>query len=44
MGFGSKLRKLDIYKKPEESLTEGTNIGGCISITTVILIGYFLYM
>ncbi len=43
MGIGSKIRKLDVFKKVPEDLSQATNIGGCISILTVLFIGFFLY-
>jgi hypothetical protein len=36
-----KFRKLDIFKKVPKDLSEGTNLGGFISIITVLLIAYF---
>lgn len=36
-----KFRKLDIFKKVPKDLSEGTNLGGFISIITVCLIVYF---
>jgi hypothetical protein len=43
MGIGSKIRKLDVFKKIPEDLSEGTNLGGVISLLTVLFIGFFLY-
>jgi hypothetical protein len=43
MGIGSKIRKLDVFKKIPEDLSEGTNIGGFISLITILLTGFFLY-
>lgn len=42
--IGGKIRKLDIYKRPPIDLSTGTNIGGCISIFTTLLIMYFLFV
>lgn len=43
MGIGSKIRKLDVFKKIPEDLSEPTNLGGCISLMTIVLICFFLY-
>lgn len=43
MGIGSKIRKLDVFKKIPEDLSEPTNIGGFLSLLTVLLIAFFLY-
>jgi hypothetical protein len=37
-----KFRKLDIFKKVPKDLSEGTNLGGFISIITACLIIYFV--
>ena len=44
MTLGSKVRKLDIFKKVPKDFSEGTNRGGFISLLTVISIGYFLFI
>lgn len=36
-----KFRKLDIFKKVPQDLSEGTNLGGFISIITALLIAFF---
>ncbi len=36
-----KFRKLDIFKKVPTDLSEGTNLGGFISIIAAISIVYF---
>lgn len=41
MGLNQKLRKLDVFKKVPKDLSEGTNIGGCISIIALFLMSYF---
>lgn len=38
-----KFRKLDIFKKVPKDLSEGTNLGGLISIVTALLIAYFTF-
>lgn len=38
-----KFRKLDIFKKVPKDLSEGTNLGGLVSIITASLIIYFIY-
>jgi hypothetical protein len=43
MGLGSKIRRLDVFKKIPEDLSEATNIGGLISLVTLGLITFFLY-
>lgn len=43
MGLGSKIRRLDVFKKIPEDLSEATSIGGLISLTTLALITFFLY-
>lgn len=42
MSMGSRVRKLDIFKKVPMDLSEGTNRGGLLSILTVASIIYFL--
>ena len=42
MSMGSRVRKLDIFKKVPLDLSEGTNRGGLLSVLTVISILYFL--
>jgi hypothetical protein len=44
MGIGSKIRKLDVFKKIPEDLSQPTNLGGFLSVLTVALIGFFLYI
>jgi hypothetical protein len=34
--LAAKIKKLDVYKKIPKDLSEGTNIGGFISILTVV--------
>ena len=41
MSLNHKIRKLDVFKKVPKDLSEGTNIGGCISILTLCLMIYF---
>ena len=40
----STIKKLDVYKKVPKDLSEGTNIGGCISITTILILSVLLYL
>ena len=37
-----KFRKLDLFKKVPKDLSEGTDLGGLISIVAGILIVYFV--
>lgn len=37
------MRKIDIFKKIPHDFTEGTNIGGCVSIITMLAIFFFMY-
>jgi hypothetical protein len=41
--LGSTIRKLDVYKKIPKDLSEGTNIGGFISIVTVFTLLFLIY-
>ena len=43
MGLSSKIRRLDVFKKIPEDLSEATNIGGILSLFTLTLITFFLY-
>jgi len=43
MTISGKIRKLDIFKKVPKDLSEGTNIGGFISLLTIALISFFMY-
>ena len=36
------FRKLDIFKKVPKDLSEGTDLGGLISIGVIILMTYFI--
>ena len=38
-----KFRKLDIFKKVPKDISEGTNLGGLVSIITAGLIIFFIY-
>ena len=42
MSFESKVRRLDVFKKVPHELTQGTNIGGAISLLTTAGILFFL--
>lgn len=44
MGFGDKMRSLDIFKKVPKDFSEGTNIGGAISIITFASVVYLIVM
>jgi hypothetical protein len=37
-----KFRKLDIFKKVPKDLSEGTDLGGLISIIAALLMVYFI--
>lgn len=41
MSFEKRLRNLDIFKKVPADCSQPTDLGGVISILTVILISYF---
>ena len=43
MSLGKKVRNLDIFKKVPVDLAESTNVGGAVSILTVLLIGYLVF-
>lgn len=43
MSFAAKIKKLDVYKKIPKDLSEGTNIGGFISILTITSIAVLVY-
>ena len=36
--IGDKIRKIDIFKKVPRDISEGTNVGGCVSILTAVVI------
>lgn len=40
----AKIKKLDVYKKIPKDLSEGTNIGGCISILTVLTLLVLVFL
>jgi hypothetical protein len=42
MALGDKVRKLDIFKKVPQDFSEGTNLGGFLSLVTVLSILYFV--
>lgn len=44
MGLNQKLRRLDVFKKVPKDLSEGTNIGGCISIVAFLTMVFFSYI
>lgn len=44
MTLGSKVRKLDIFKKVPTDFQEATNRGGFISLLTIVSISYFLFV
>ena len=41
MSFDKRLRSLDIFKKVPSDFAQATNLGGLISILTVVLIVFF---
>lgn len=41
MSFEKRVRSLDIFKKTPPDVSQPTNLGGCISIVTVVLIAFF---
>lgn len=41
MSFEKRVRSLDIFKKTPPDVSQPTNLGGFISIVTVLLISYF---
>ncbi len=43
MAFSDKVRKLDIFKKVPKDLSQGTNVGGLISIFTLFCIFFFVF-
>ena len=43
MSFSKKVRNLDIFKKVPKDLSEATNLGGAISILTVLFIFFLIY-
>lgn len=42
--LASKIKKLDVYKKIPKDLREGTNIGGFISIVTILTLTVLVYL
>jgi hypothetical protein len=42
MSFSSKIRKLDVFKKIPEDITEATNRGGAVSLLSTITIIAFI--
>jgi hypothetical protein len=43
MSLAAKIKKLDVYKKVPKDLSEGTNIGGFISLLTIASIAVLVY-
>jgi hypothetical protein len=41
MSFEKRVRGLDIFKKVPSDFAQATNLGGCLSIVTVLLIVFF---
>lgn len=41
--LAAKIKRLDVYKKIPKDLSEGTNIGGCISILTILTVAVLVY-
>ena len=44
MSFGSKIRKLDVFKKIPHDITEATNRGGAVSLLTAVMIIAFIFI
>jgi hypothetical protein len=44
MSFEKRVRSLDIFKKTPPDCSQPTNLGGCISIVTVLLITFFTFI
>ena len=44
VGFGARLRALDIYRKTPKDLTEATTVGGAISIFASVVMLLLLLM
>jgi hypothetical protein len=44
MSFEKRIRNLDIFKKVPSDLSQATNLGGALSILTVLLILFFSYV
>jgi hypothetical protein len=43
MSFDKKVRNLDIFKKVPKDLSQSTNVGGVVSILTVLVISYLIF-
>ena len=43
MTIGSAIRRFDVYKKLPTDLSEGTNVGGIVSIVTVATILFLVF-
>ena len=41
--LGQKIRRLDVFKKVSTDFSEGSNVGGCISILATLAIAFFIY-
>lgn len=44
MSLFDKFKKLDVYKKVPKDLSEGTNVGGLISILTITTLLVLTYL
>lgn len=44
MSLVDKFKKLDVYKKIPKDVSEGTNIGGLISILTILTLLTLMFM
>lgn len=42
MSFSNRIRKLDVFKKIPEDITEATNRGGVVSLLTALAIITFI--
>ena len=43
MSLGSTIRRFDVYKKVPTDLSEGTNVGGIVSIITVLTLMFLVF-
>lgn len=43
MSFSSTIRRFDVYKKVQSELSEGTNVGGFVSIVTVLTLLFLVF-
>ena len=43
MSFGSTIRRFDVYKKVQSDLSEGTNVGGIVSLITIFTLIFLVF-